>query len=147
MNLTDGATLTYTVSHEAWYSRVVERPEIVVSGPGWEFVVTEHDHGDRNPIRVGVFEDAFAAFAQIPEFFAALAEQQPGTLTGVRAILDEMGATDETPRVSPLRERPVSLRDRIAAGLDGLVIDEGVRVPAQDCQRIADIVTEIVNEG
>jgi hypothetical protein len=48
-----------------------------------------------------MFHDAFAAFAEVPEFFDALTDLQPRTLKAVTAILDDLGAKDATPRVDP----------------------------------------------
>jgi hypothetical protein len=100
--------LAYVVSHEAWYARqpgIVDQRHIMVmassSGGGcaWEFSVTEHDFGSHGrAIKVGVFDDAFAAFAQIPEFYAALVAEKVETLDETRALLDRMGAVDETER-------------------------------------------------
>jgi hypothetical protein len=110
--LPEGTHLAYIVWDETWYSREPntrrEHPHLMVSastgGPGvaWEFTVEEYELGDGKPVtRVKMFYDAYAAFAQLPEFFSALADQQPVTLDEVRYILDSLGAVDETPRVSP----------------------------------------------
>lgn len=53
-----------------------------------------------------MLDDAFAAFGQVPEFFAALGSEGVTTLEGARAVLDRMGAADETPR-----EREASRRE------------------------------------
>lgn len=111
MQLREDCRLTYVVAHEAWYGRVpgvIERPQLNVcasaqgGGVAWEFLVTQHDFGKGNtPIRLDVFDDAFAAFNEIPEFFAALGEKEPRTLADVVAILAAMGATDDTQRERP----------------------------------------------
>jgi hypothetical protein len=108
-NLPDDCHLAYIVSHEAWYANALpeRHPEINVvaaadgGGCAWEFTVEEVDLGSGGtPIRVKVFDDAFAAFEQMPEFFAFLAAEKTDTLDGVRSILDRMGAADETERTS-----------------------------------------------
>jgi hypothetical protein len=69
--------------------------------PAWEFRVEEAtftDSSGRRPICVRLFDDAFAALAQIPEFFAALADGSAKDLQAVRDLLDRMGAVDETQR-------------------------------------------------
>jgi hypothetical protein len=114
MNLPAGTHLAYIVWHEAWYSRVPnlpqDHPHLMISastggqGVGWEFPVEGYELCGRPVTRVKMFYDSYAAFAQVPEFFSALAEQQPLTLDEVRAILDSLGAVDETPRVSPYPE-------------------------------------------
>lgn len=112
MNLPDDTHLAYIVSHEAWYwdaSRVPgENPHLNVSasakgsggGVAWEFEVEEVTL-DKPTARIKIFEDAFAAFTQVPELFAALADGDGSTLAGVRNLLDMLGAVDETERVSP----------------------------------------------
>lgn len=122
MNLPGGTHLAYIMTSKAWYWMSVRRsgdaPEMTVlasSGPGrgciWEFRVEEHDLGGPgiNPdlsglcTRLLIFEDAYAAFADIPEFFTLMRERRPGTLEKVREILDGLGAADETPRVRGAR--------------------------------------------
>lgn len=106
--LPDDTYLAYVVSHEAWYATEVGRadePSIYVqasagvnNGVTWEFEITEV-HLTRDPgLKVGMFDDAFAAFAQIPWFFAALADQGYATLDGIRDLLDTHGAVDQTKR-------------------------------------------------
>ena len=107
--LPEDCHLAYIVSHEAWYANALpdRHPEINVmaaaegGGCAWEFTVEEVDLGNRNPaVRVKVFDDAFAAFGQIPEFFASLVAEGVTTLDEVRSVLDGMGAADETERRS-----------------------------------------------
>lgn len=118
-SLPEDTHLAYIVSHEAWYAKgagIGDRREINISasaegsggGVAWEFSVEEVDLGQSRPVpalRVKVFDDAFAAFAQIPEFFATLAAQAPASLRDVTALLDYMGAVDETKRTSPYADR------------------------------------------
>jgi hypothetical protein len=108
MNLPDGARLTYIVSAEAYYKSVTDRPEIWVAasagggGSHWSVTVEQYRFGKGQPsARVCVFQDAFQAFTQVPEFFAALAASAACTLDDVRAVLDSIGAADETPRHAP----------------------------------------------
>lgn len=107
--LPEDTHLAYVISHEAWYANSIpdRNPEINVmasaegGGVAWEFTVEEVDLGSSGPaIRVKVFEDAFAAFTQLPEFFALLAAEKTDTLDGVRGILDRLGAVDETERAN-----------------------------------------------
>ena len=116
MNLPENTHLAYIVWHEAWYHDAThipgEHPHLMVSasagggGCAWEFQIDGYELGGHEVTRVKMFDDAYAALAQMPEFFAALAERQPGTLKQVRAFLDALGAKDETPRVSPYPDRP-----------------------------------------
>ncbi len=67
----------------------------------WEFLVEEH-HLSGRALCVYLFDSAWPAFAQIPEFFEALSgEDAPRTLADVRAVLDRLGATDVTARTRP----------------------------------------------
>ena len=104
MRLDAGTHLTYIVSQEQWGPGIVPQPEIYVSaaygdgGCAWGFPVREYDLSGGPAIRAEVFDDAFAAFTQIPEFFAALADEEICTLDAVQRLLDRMGALDETRR-------------------------------------------------
>lgn len=118
MNLPADTHLAYIVWQEAWYSQPgsgvpYEKPYLMVmasakgtgGGVAWEFPIEEDDLG--GPVtRVLMFDDAYDAFVQMPEFFAALVEEKPKTLDAVRTILDRFGAVDETDRVSPYAVRP-----------------------------------------
>jgi hypothetical protein len=109
--LPENTHLAYTVHSEAWYARAASAsmgpPSISVGasygasgGCAWEFVIEEASF-DHHPIRVCLFDDAFDAFVQIPRFFVALRERSIMTFAGVRELLDEMGAADETKREDP----------------------------------------------
>lgn len=116
MNIPDDCHLAYVVSHEAWYweaSRGNDNPHVSVSasakgnggGVAWEFQIEEMELGGKQVTRAKIFDDAYEAFTQVPELFAALADGGGSTLTGVRDLLDMLGAVDETERVSPYAER------------------------------------------
>ncbi len=67
----------------------------------WEFYLVEHVHHGSPALEVSLFPEAWPAFRQIPQFFAALAAgSQALTLEGVVALLDGLGAVDETQRHS-----------------------------------------------
>ena len=70
-----------------------------------------------------MFQDSYAAFTEIAPFFATLADQRPTTLDEVRAILDGLGAVDETPRTSPYPDRPAVSREtrELADGVASLI--------------------------
>jgi len=141
MQLPEDCHLAYIVSHEAWYAKAMpdRQPEMSVmaaadgGGCAWEFTVTEADFENRgqHPISVHVFDDAFAVFAQIPEFFATLAAEEVTTLGGVRTLLANLGAADETDRKGsgtlPEKATAGRIRHAIASmsvtrpGSDGLV--------------------------
>jgi hypothetical protein len=106
--------LAYSMWREFWWAKlpghpaITDEPAINVcastggTGVAWEFQIHERDIGDSSPaIRVCVFDDAWQAFAQIPEFFTALATVEGASLASVRALLDSLGAVDETDRVGP----------------------------------------------
>ena len=119
MKLPEDTHLAYTVAHEAWYWRGGENHFVMVAasakgsggGVAWEFQIEEMELGGNLVTRVKVFDDAFAAFAQIPELFAALADGLAGTLVSVREVLDGLGAVDETERKSPHAEKIQAERD------------------------------------
>ncbi|WP_280389887.1 hypothetical protein [Nocardia wallacei] len=108
MKLDDGCRIEYIIWSEAWFADASpsEFPRINIisaaegGGVDWEFNVIERQL-DGWTTQVLVFADAYNAFVDIPEFFAAMAETQPRFLHEVIAILDEMGAVDGTPRVNP----------------------------------------------
>lgn len=109
--------LSYVISHEAHYKSVVKGREINVQrealtedghhdGVHWEFGFEWHDFGSRgDAVQVKLFDDAWVAFSEIPEFFQALARRctSEGMASmppaAVAALLDEHGFTDITPRV------------------------------------------------
>ena len=110
MNLPDGCHLAYAISGDAWYAPALsdEPPTVTISaatptdGIAWEFQVVKHDLGDgTRALRVEVFAEAWPAFAQVPEVFAALAAEFPPVLGDVVIILDRLGAVDETARTNP----------------------------------------------
>lgn len=115
-----GSRLSYVISHEAYYRSVIDGREINVQrealtkdghhdGVHWEFGFEWHDlpsHGDA--VQLKMFDDAWQAFSEIPELFAALARRHTGpdgTVSmppaAVAALLDEHGFTDTTPREQP----------------------------------------------
>ena len=148
MNLPEDTHLSYIVWHEAWYadaSRIPgDKPHLNVQaaaddgGVAWEFQIDGYDLS--GPVtRLKMFQDSYAAFAQMPEFFEMLAEQRPVTLTEVRDILHALGAVDETPRESPYPPRKPTPRERVVAQLDRLGIP--------DPGRVADIALSVISEG
>ncbi|GLY32000.1 hypothetical protein [Kineosporia sp. NBRC 101731] len=121
MNLPDDTFLGYLICDEAWYAETLRRtgaarkyPEIMVSasarggGCAWEFPIEEFELGGRMVTRARIFNESYVAFQQVPELFELLAERRPQTLQHVREILDELGAVDETQRVTPERYRTLS---------------------------------------
>jgi hypothetical protein len=113
MNLPEDTHLAYIVVHEAWYSqppnnvRIDNRPTLTVQasaeggGVAWEFEIVE-ETTPPGALRVYVFDDAWQAFDQVPEFFFALVGLGgKATLEKVRGALDLLGAVDETDRVGP----------------------------------------------
>ncbi|MFI6510072.1 hypothetical protein ACIBCT_20905 [Streptosporangium sp. NPDC050855] len=115
MNLPDDCYLTYVIAHEAWYAKVpgtVDVPQLSIvassrgGGCAWEFVAKEIELGQRTPsIRLDIFDDAFAAFEQLPGFFKTIGEVKPTTLAELVDILNGLGAVDDTERVEPERIR------------------------------------------
>lgn len=104
----EGYWPSYSVMHEAWYASRSDERCLYVSlndyddNGRWEFKVEEGDLSINGPaVRVCVFTDAFDAFTEFPEFFAALSVRRPTTLAAVRELLKELGAIDRTRRVRP----------------------------------------------
>lgn len=107
MNIPQDCDLTYIVGYEAWYAdanRAHEsNPYLNIQaaaregGVAWEFKAAEYDL-DGPTLQLAMFGDSFDAFAEMPEFFAALAEQKPRTLVELRKLLDGIGARDATER-------------------------------------------------
>jgi hypothetical protein len=106
INVPDDCTFAYVVLSEGWYAEAIDRPEMSVQlvnhagGVNWEFVIVQKHHG-QSCIQVRIFDEAFAAFGQIPAFFDALRDEQPRTVEAVRKILDRLGAIDRTDREKP----------------------------------------------
>jgi hypothetical protein len=112
MNLPPGAVFAYSFEPEARYWPTVtasnpdQVPDITVmashlgGGRHWEFLIEDPGTGELRLSRHSDPEDLEAARAQVPEFFAAMAELRPRTLEEVRAVLARLGAVDVT-----LRER------------------------------------------
>jgi hypothetical protein len=118
MQTPDGHRLTYEVSHERWHAKlsgddIFEGVKVRLrgeTGVSWTFDISNPcamlGHEPPEPmILVNVYYGDWDAFTQFPEFFAQLAERKPATLTEVIAILDALGAEDET-----VRQRPARLR-------------------------------------
>jgi len=113
--LPEDTHLAYVISHEAWYWSALpgRQPEVGVmasakgtgGGVAWEFYIVEYDFSGSNPIKLGMFNEAFAAFEQIPEFFSALVAEKISSLEEVVALLRRIGAVDETDRTAPYTER------------------------------------------
>lgn len=109
MNLPNDTRLAYIVCQEAWYAKAPGNdrgPELNITasardgGVAWEFSVKEKVLGRRPVAYLKMFDDAFDAFEQVPEFFRALAKRgHDVTLAEIRSILDSLGAVDETARV------------------------------------------------
>lgn len=109
MDLPDEATLTYVLEHEAHYADALDEgktPAVSVvaaaaggMGAHWEFRLREQQLlGGVPALRLEMFDDAFAAFSDIPEFFAALREHQPTTVAAAVELLKPLGAVDTTKR-------------------------------------------------
>ncbi|MGV9336641.1 hypothetical protein [Nocardia sp. NPDC003726] len=105
-------TTAYVLVHEAWYTNPqrVQRPTLTVAvrdqdgAEEAEFEFEELPPGTLAPdssLKLRVFDDAFGALAQLPEFLAALAAERPTTVAELVAILDRLGAEDITVRTRP----------------------------------------------
>ena len=139
MNLPEGTHLAYTVWHEAWWFSTAaagDPPSVMIAasakgeggGVAWEFPVEEIELGGKPVTRAKIFDDSYAAFTQVPELFAALADGGGTTLTAVIELLDMLGAVDETERVSPYPE----LHSTVKAGPHDEAIREALRLAMRE---------------
>ncbi|RZT87419.1 hypothetical protein EV383_4342 [Pseudonocardia sediminis] len=126
MNLPEGSALTYFLPQEAWHASVTHNGQddsVMVSasydggGAVWEFsVVCRRFDGGSSALQLRIFGDSWDVLNQMPEFFDALRQEKPRSISEVCAILDRAGAVDETERVSPHggrtmdQERALALR-------------------------------------
>lgn len=98
----------YIVSHEAWYAAVLDdktrgidirKASAEGGGVYWEFGIRWIPLFGRECPKVSIFDDAWAAFREIPEFFSGLYDMgenaQPDAVT---ALLDRCGFIDVTER-------------------------------------------------
>lgn len=111
--LPGGGFLAYTVAAESYYWRHMNRmtePNIGISashdgrggGVDWEFSVADHtERLGQQALRVEIFDDAWQAFAELPEIFTAMGAGEIKTLDDLRALLDRLGAVDQTTRTDP----------------------------------------------
>jgi hypothetical protein len=146
--LPGGAHLAYSCLHEI-RARPGVPAEVYVfaskkgdgGGSRWGFSIIEKDLAGP-AIKVEVFEDAFAAFTEIPQFFVALARNQPNHMATVYALLRASGAVDETPRVDPSASR----RDRLRAGIVNQI--EGMFAGGAEVRvgEVADAVLDLFGE-
>lgn len=128
----EGYRLAYTVTHEAWYSQPpLSRPpgdrnvlsvsmDNLGGGCAWEFAIDDEIGGG---LRVKVYDDGWQAFADVPDFFTALAALGRGALLDeVIEVLNALGFTDATKRVPDDPAIAEALRavqsDAAMAGLD-----------------------------
>lgn len=112
----DGYVLGYHVTREAWYAQTSipgDHNVLTVGlfnpsgGEKWSFAIDNEPLGTGGigggALRVGVFDDAWQAFAAIPEVFVALGERlgNGALVEEVTELLDEFGFEDLTKRESP----------------------------------------------
>lgn len=132
VDLPEGATLTYFLSHETWLHRLPNRPASptdpaeptlfltyrYADGDAWSARFTEYPLSSGPAVALELFDDSFRAFTQTPELFAALAAGV-STLDEVRAILDGAGAKDTTDRQAPkhICDQLRELADDLEAGV------------------------------
>ncbi len=114
--LPGGSFLAYIVGAESYYYRAAMKDDPYISigatndgdGPSWEFSVVDHSERLNAPtaLRVEIFDDAWRAFSDVPELFAAMAAGEIESLDDLRALLDRLGAVDQTTRDNPYRHQP-----------------------------------------
>lgn len=152
--LPEGAHLAYACLHEiraAWKGpggpqEVSIFGSMKGSGGGqtWSFEVSEHDLGGPC-IKVQIYNEMFRAFAEIPQFFAALARNNGiNTMAGVLGLLQTWGAVDETPRVEPSAPRRDRLRAAISWKVDQL-LEKATHTPVGSSE-LADAILDALGE-
>lgn len=100
-----GTHLAYTVYDQAeWGRRLLAVEASPQHGePAWAFHLLEDQDEDGPVLKLEMLDETWQAFAQIPGFFAALAEGgQKLAFEAVVRVLDSLGAVNETDRA---RER------------------------------------------
>ena len=116
--------LIYIIGAEAWYAYTLtnlERADLLLfaqapgGGVSWEVRLIDRADLGHPHVELRVFNDGMAAFAEVPDFFAALAAEQPRDLVAVRTIAERIGAVDGTPRQRPSR-RPLDEGSARAVG-------------------------------
>lgn len=99
------------------------------SGGGvfWEFTITQGDAGGAE-LRVKLFDDAWGAFTEIPEFFAGLAALgRDASVEEVVDLLTSLGSVDAT-----VRERPQPPAAPLSAPHPATLADKlGPQAPAR----------------
>jgi hypothetical protein len=121
MHLDPDCFLTFNVNHEEHYYETLKaagaargRSVNVHStshggGVAWEFVIEEVElEKGRMCTRARIFDDAYAAFTQVPRLFETLADRRPTHIEDVVALLRGIGAMDTTDRVDPAEESALS---------------------------------------
>jgi hypothetical protein len=112
VNLDPDCKLAYTIIDETYYRDAMkhqERPLLWVSSScedtsiDWQFNVEEYTFDWGRSLQLTMHPSACKAIVQVPELFAALAEQEPKTLSEMVAILDRLGAVDVTERDEPVK--------------------------------------------
>lgn len=110
----------FIVNHEAWYHVAATRglpdhlrlPSLQIQlaskggGVKWEFEIEEHDHGSSGKaLRACIFDDAWAAFHDVPDLFAVLSDLSEGgtTLADLPRVLRTLGFRDITEREQATR--------------------------------------------
>jgi hypothetical protein len=107
----------YVVGHEAWYwgsrPNKANVAEVSIEGgsgaEAWEIVcLWRHIHSSGPPsMKVEVFQDAFAAFEEVPELFAKLAtmcNKHPQPKDVILAVLEALDFEDVTDREMSLAD-------------------------------------------
>ncbi|MEU7002570.1 hypothetical protein [Nonomuraea sp. NPDC046570] len=90
-------------THLAYRRRVPNMVHVMATRPdgshAWQFTIADESDGSfGESLAVKVTWEAYAAFTQIPDFFAALASRRPMFLDEVEMILKTLGAVKEIPK-------------------------------------------------
>lgn len=123
--------LNYVVSHEAFYWKTIRRSngpvaEIFIGHPDteWEFAIEWHDLHHNRPLsmKLGMFDEAFPAFEQIPEFFEklkVLVRENRCQPENIVELLKSLDAVDETTREDPDKSEVRNMVETLDSLIDG----------------------------
>ena len=111
------AEFTYIVHSRCWYADTVPHRDktlenVTITKPAegggvhWEFgirlrILSPNSEYPTRAWLVDVYDDAWAAFRELPPFFSRLSDMKKPTLKKLEGILRECGIVDDTPTVNP----------------------------------------------
>lgn len=119
---------TYIVASRAWYAETTLRARDVTEQisvsyrkgkHSWEIIIRLYSlTPSRSAFCIEMFEDTWAAFADVPDLFRALADRGEDVDVGeIEATLTELGFKDATPETNPEDSPPLPMHHCSRCGL------------------------------